>query len=483
MKSKTIISLLLYSSSLNALASLYESCTSNTMRQNTYYVSSDINTKKADGSLSYPFKSINSAVSRVKDNSLIIVKPGTYKEKVKIKRQFSEGITLRSQIPYKAKITENQRVIAILQAAENIEIEGFEITHIDKSSRPLLIHMDAGGKNRVRNITLRNNIIHDSYNNDLLKINFGVEDVKIICNIFYNQGDSDEHIDVNSAKNIIIKNNIFFNDFKKSARKYTKKSSSYITVKDSDGNLDRFLGSEKIFINGNIFLNWQGSHGFGFVLIGEDGKPFYEAHDIYVFNNLFLGNSDYTMRSPLGIKGAKDVYFYNNTISGDLPSNAYAIRVNIEGDNLIPKNIVLHNNIWADNTGTMGQGKFERSNDFSDTLYTHIDTFILDGNLYWNGGKDIPTSIFDKLNYEDDANSLIMNPQLTTPSNITTPTWDSQSATFSDGSLDIEQVFNNFISKYGIPQHPVKSITRLKPADDDIYNNKRPLEANIGAFQ
>ena len=131
----------------------------------------------------------------------------------------------------------------------------------------------------------------------------------------------------------------------------------------------------------------------------------------------------------------------------------------------------------------MGQGQFERSNDFSDTLYTHIDTFILDGNLYWNGGKDIPTSIFDKLNYEDDANSLIMNPQLTTPSNITTPTWDSQSATFSDGSLDIEQVFNNLLSKYGIPQHPVKSITRLKPADDDIYNNKRPLEANIGAFQ
>ncbi|MBA6417202.1 hypothetical protein H4J50_14385 [Colwellia sp. 6M3] len=483
MNNKKIIVLLLYWVTLNSFASLYDSCTSNTQRKNTFYVSSDINKNKPDGSITKPWKSINSAIGRVKDDSLIIVKPGIYKEKIKIKRHFEKGITVRSQIPYQAKITQNQRVLAFLQKASNIEVEGFEITHIDEFSSPLIIHMDAGGKNRVRNITLRNNIIHDSYNNDLVKINYGVEDIQIICNIFYNQGDSDEHIDVNSAKNITIKNNVFFNDFQKSDRTYTKKSSSFIAVKDSDGDLDRFLGAEKIFINGNIFLNWQGSHGAGFVLIGEDGKPFFEAHDIHIFNNLFLGNSDYSMRSPLGIKGAKDVYFYNNTISGNLPSNAYAIRVNREGDNLAPKNIVLHNNIWADNTGTMGQGKYEKSNDFSDSLYTHIDSFTLDGNLYWNGGNDIPSSIFDKLNYGDDPHSIINDPKLNPPKNIITPTWDAKESKFADGSYDIEQVFNKLIANFAVPQQPVKSISKFKAASDDIYNKIRPKKANIGAFQ
>jgi len=483
MKQKKIIALLLYCVSTNPFASLYDSCKSNSTREHTYYVSSDNDNKSPDGSISNPWKRINTAIGRASDNSLVLVKPGVYKEKIKIKRHFDKGITVRSQIPYQAKITENQRVLAFLEHASNIELEGFEISHIDEFSRPLLIHMDAGGSNKVRNITLRNNIIHDSYNNDLLKINYGVEDIKIICNIFYNQGNSDEHIDVNSAKNITIKNNIFFNDFQKSGRRYTKKSSSFITVKDSDGDLDRLLGSEKIFINGNIFLNWQGSHGFGFVLVGEDGKPYYEAHDIHVFNNLFLGNSSYSMRSPFGVKGAKDVYFYNNTISGDLPSNAYAIRVNREGENLTPENIVLHNNIWSDNTGTMGQGKYEDSNDFSDTLYTHIGSFTLDGNLYWNGENDIPSSIFDKVNYNDDPRSTIKDPHLPSPDNITTPAWDPTKSKFSDGSFDIEQVFNNLISKYAIPQQPVESISISKPASNDIFNNKRPKKAHVGAFQ
>lgn len=63
-----------------------------------------------------------------------------------------------------------------------------------------VVHLDGGGSGQVSRITLKNNIFHDSYNNDLVKINNSISDITVSGNIFYNQNGSDEHIDINSAK-------------------------------------------------------------------------------------------------------------------------------------------------------------------------------------------------------------------------------------------------------------------------------------------
>ena len=476
-----IFFLLLFSA--QSLASLQESCTSEVKREHTYYVSSKAKDNKGNGSIAQPWLSINHAIGKVLDNSLILVKPGTYKEKIKITRSARHGITLRSLIPYEAKLTENQRVLALIKSASNIEIEGFEITHINESAGPVVVHIDGWGKSMVKNITLRNNIIHDSFNNDLLKINFGAEHITVICNLFYNQGDSDEHIDVNSAEHVEIRNNVFFNDYASSNREYTKKSSSYITIKDSDGELDRFLGAKNITVDGNIFFNWEGSHGFGFILIGEDGKPYFEAQDIHIRNNLLIGNSKNSMRSPFGVKGAKDIFFYNNTITGNLPSNAYAFRVNREGKNFTPENIVLYNNIWSDNSGTMGSGEYENSNDFSDTLPTHVGSFVLMSNIYWNGGQEIPSSLIDRVNYTDDSLAIIKDPKLPSSKSITTPIWNSHSKAFTNNFIDIEQIFYDLLINYGIPLDITNSFSALPPPSKDIRNIQRKNKIQIGAFQ
>jgi hypothetical protein len=452
-----------------------------------YYVSTQGVNYKGDGSRLNPWKSIVYAVSTIPDGNTLIIREGIYTGKIKISKTFNKGLLLKSEIPYQAKLTSNQQVISLVKEAANITIEGFEITHSSVSAKPLVVHIDGWGRRSVKNITLRNNIIHDSYNNDLLKINYGAENIIVECNMFYNQGDSDEHIDINSVANITVRDNVFFNDFPKSNRPITNKSSSFIVIKDSNDNDDRFHGSENITVARNVFFNWQGSHGQGFVLVGEDGKAYYEAHNVNIYNNLMLGNSPLTMRSPFMVKGAKDINFFNNTISGDLPSNAFAIRINQEKNNKKPTNINLYNNIWSDPTGTMGQGAYESDLDFSDTLFYQLDQFTLKNNIYWNNGNALPYSILDKINPSSDDDDTISNPHLGENKKLISPTWNGITKSFDDGSFEIREVFLRLVYFYGIPKlnfnkGDVNSKTIPYFPKDDILGHQRISPHSIGAY-
>jgi len=453
-----------------------------------FYVSHDGIDYKADGSWAHPWKTIKYALYKIADGNTLIIKPGTYTGRIRIEKAFPKGLLLKSEIPYQTKLTHNQRIVVLTDKASNITIEGFEITHNSPESSPLVVHIDGGGKKTVKNIAIRNNIIHDSFNNDLLKINYGAEHVKVECNMFYNQGDSDEHIDINSVANITVNDNIFFNDFPKSNRKQTKKSSSFIVIKDSNNDEDRFHGSENIDVTRNIFLNWQGSHGQGFVLVGEDGKSYYEAHNVNIFNNLMIGNSPISMRAPFMVKGAKDINFYNNTITGNLPSSAFAVRITKERKNQRPTNINLFNNIWSDPTGSMGMGEFEDNTDFSDTLIHHLDGYSLNNNLYWNGGKSLPSSIFDRINPSYDDNKHITNPQLGEQQNTITPTWLADKKQFADESYNIREAFLRLVYYYATPATSVSVANKVSTLDnlfpkEDILGQKRRSPLSLGALQ
>jgi len=53
-----------------------------------------------------------------------------------------------------------------------------------------------------------------------------------------------------------------------------------IVIKDSNDADDLFVGTDNVTVQRNIFLNWEGSSGSNFVLIGEDAKPFIEARNV-----------------------------------------------------------------------------------------------------------------------------------------------------------------------------------------------------------
>lgn len=452
---------------------------------NIYFISPHGKDYKGDGSRLKPWKNIDVAASRVPDGSIIIVTQGIYEGSLKFKRPFEKGLLIKSEYPYQAKLTNDKRVIAFVGNASNITIEGFEITHNSDLSSPLVLHIDGGGTQNVHHINIRNNIIHDSFNNDLLKINYGAEHINIECNMFYNQGDSDEHIDINSVASVTVSDNIFFNDFAKTNRTITKKSSSFIVIKDSNDNEDRFKGSKDITLTRNVFFNWQGSEGHGFVLIGEDGKPYYEASDVNIYNNLMIGNSSYPMRSPLGLKGAKNINFYNNTITGNLPSNAYALRVNKEGANKINTNLTLSNNIWSDKTGTMGQQSANDTNDFSDVLFNQLDDFSMNNNIIFNGINELPSSYFDKVNPSDDKFLINDDPHLPEVNSLITPVWLKEKQEFDDGSFTIREAFLRLVLFYGKPTKklPVQSpVNKIYFPKKDILGKIRTAPHSIGAF-
>ncbi len=446
----------------------------------TFHVSVDGDDDSGDGSEAAPWGSISHGVQSISDGSTLLVGPGTYTGRIRLDAQFVQGIVVRAEPAYQARLRNDETVVTVYEG-QGITISGFDIAHDGPGAGALVVHIqdligDSGGDDAVSRITLRNNIIHDSYNNDLLKINNGARDILVERNVFYNQQGSDEHIDINSVGDITVQDNIFFNDFEASGRTNEGETSSFIVIKDSNGNDDSYEGAERIAVRRNVFANYQGNSGANFLLVGEDGNSYHEAVDVLFENNLLVGNSDNEVRAPLGIKGGRDVVFRHNTVVGDMPGAAFAFRFNQEGDNPTNQGISLYNNIWSDPTGSM--------EDFSDTPEGETEDFEIDNNLYYNGGDAIPVGD-DLINRSNDAAGIEGDPKIEV-TEMVMPTWLEAEGRFADGSGDICLAFERLVQSYGVPAGDGAAAGAARPdqaPDTDILGKRRSGAISIGAVE
>jgi hypothetical protein len=447
-----------------------------------YHVAVDGDDNNGDGSEDGPWATIEQAESEAVDGSLILVGPGEYEGENRLRRVFDSGITIRSAEPYQARLRNNGQVIACYVCA-GITIEGFDMAHEGGEAERYVIQIqDSGGEGiGGHRLTLRNNVIHNSQNNDLVKINNGAGDILIDGNVFYNQRGPDSHIDINSVENVTVTRNIFFNEFGEDLLG----TASFIVIKDSNGDEDMHLGAENITVSGNVMLNWQGDEGAGFFSIGEDNVPYHQAHDIMVENNLLLGNSSDRIRAAFLAKGIRDVTFRNNTIVGDLPSETFGIRLSLQRGNPPNERVGIYNNIWSDPFGTMGTEVGGSRTEFADAPTEETLSIDMAGNLFWNGGEDIPVDPEGAVRPTDDRFAVFDDPLLPGQGGLVTPVWNPEEGRFADGSTSIAEAFTALVERYGVPAPGSPVIDAAVPSfapEVDILGNPR-VTPDIGAVE
>lgn len=439
------------------------------------------------GSATQPWRTLDFASSRIlalgQSGAVVCFRNGVYTGANGLYERFTAPTTFRAENAYRA-VLQNGGVAIQLFGGRNMVFEGFEIRHTGPGAGGLVVQVQmSDAEDWSEDVVFRDNVFHDSWNNDILKINNGARRVTVEGNVFYNQSGSDEHMDVNSVTDVVIQDNIFFNDFAGSGRVNGNDTSSFIVMKDSNANDDGQIGADRITVRRNVFLNWEGGTGSNFVLIGEDGNDYFEGEDILVENNLMIGSSGNDMRAAFGVKGGRNVTFRSNTVTGNLPASAYAFRINREGANPVNENVRFHNNVWSDHTGTMGATSGGGANDFSDGDPSEVTGLVLDRNLYWNGGAAIPPG--DQVNPNTtDARRIVANPGLATShAGIVLPRWNG--TTFVSGNTTIRQEFVRLVNAYGAIPAGSPGHDQADPAlsaADDILGNPR-TQPDVGAYE
>lgn len=427
-----------------------------------------------EGTADKPFATIGFAAGHIDDGGTIIVRPGTYHGLVRPGGNFPRGILIKSEIPYAAKLRNNALVVFLIYSS-GITMEGFDIAHEEvpgQTTGPLLVKVDW----YAHDIVLRNNIIHDSLNNDSLKINGFSYRVLVEGNVIYNA--VGQHIRMDSVSDIVIQDNVLFQDFEGAGRTPTGTASSYIELADQDGGPTH--KARDVTIRRNVFLNWENSYGKNFVQLAGDAMPYFEASYVLIENNLMIGNNTaFQMRAPFGCKGAEYALFRNNTLVGDMHATAYLARLNMEPGGIQNNYILFYNNVIADTAGTMTR--------LTTTPWNDTRAFMLDHNLYWNNGRPVPEDAMQLINPSDDLNAVTGNPGFASQAGIVLPRWNEQTGKFLDGSSTIADVHHRLAWTYGRPDPQSAVVDAANPAfapTHDIFRHPRTAAlADLGAVE
>ena len=222
-------------------------------------------------------------------------------------------------------------------------------------------------------MAFRNCIIHDSYNDDLMRVLHSAR-ITIKNSVFYNPQALEEAIDINGgSRDVVVEGSIFFNDYAASGRDETFPR-PFVLIKtsrpDEDGITRRVTVERNLFLQKNTDALWQ-----SMVHVGGDNKDYYTAQEVTVQNNLFAAADGPAMGKAVRVLGSRDVFIYANTMRSAAGSFYAMGEVTRESKSPINANVQFANNLFLD---VVGEGERLIQGDS-----TQIESGTLRNNLYW----------------------------------------------------------------------------------------------------
>ncbi len=417
-----------------------------------------------DGSAGAPWATISHALDQVPaaGDATIWVAPGTYGA-VDASTDYATDVRVVATIPYRAHITSPQNPVLDI-GSENVSFEGFEISgQATASDSSGMIYLY-----RAHGSSLRNNVMHDSYDNDLMRV-LRSDDVVIAGNILYNTGPGEHTIDVNGgSQRTIIEDNIFFSDLAGSGRSGSSDALAFIVVKFSGG--DQTTG--QTVIRRNVFTHYEGRHQA--LKIGADGESYFEAVDVTIENNLF-----HLVGPPVDgafeVVDAQGVTFRANTFVGDDTDDPFAGWVGTRDGSPPSEDVDFWGNIFASPSGNMQDGLIE-------SPAALVTSGAISHNLYWNGGQPIPEIAGDRFNYTNDADRVVADPDIPVQP-VTLPRWTGTG--FAGGYDTIRAAFVGYVDTHATPRGPSPAADVGYPGAPavDILGNPRSGASDLGAVE
>ena len=477
----------------------------------TYYIAPNGSDAKGDGSADRPWATIHGATTASPDDgSTVIVRDGLYIGAQDFGRHFRKPCLIKSEHPYRARFRSTADSTRAFQCYEgsNAVFEGLEFFGSGGTGSEYVMHI---ATKNTHDLTFVDCIIHDSFRNDLVKINDECHHITFRGCLLYNVPDGgDELFDINVVTDIVVEDCILLSDQEGSGRPNRNANQALIVIKNSSGP-GRKDFCRRIAVRRNVFCNWEGRSDQSYVLVGEDAKDFWEAQDVTIENNLFLFNNTNRSTGAITLKcHVRNVTIRANTVCGTVYGyTAYALRCSEERAKLGMESVSVCNNLFADPAGKMPRLVYG--------LPKYVKDFSLRNNLYWNGGKAFPHDDGSLAKIpSDDPLSIAADPLLEDPSKMTIPRWmpwggrdvapgkdaatsksssdgsgrpapkDAREGCFLSGKTTVRSEFERLVATHGTPPDSSPAIGkadgRTMPADD-ILGRKRGLRPTLGAVE
>lgn len=371
----------------------------------SFYYVSPTGSDENSGSKDQPWKSIDYAVSEdspIVPGDTVLVEPGTYTELISLGKSGSDSqritlkangdVTLRDPDPNNGGFPEG-----VIQSPgqSNWIIDGFRIENTSWAGISL---------SDAKNITVQNNETYQTGSSGIIalpKTFFGGgeeevtgSNVKILNNTveranwkWDGPGDNDgdqEALSIWGVDGFEVANNTMIDgkregmDIKVGSRNGLIHNNSITSQALISGTYDGFRGGAAIYVDGNradsfnldIYNNEIFSNTADAIFIADEVSSIGDVSDINIYNNVIYGNGRRLENGGAGIaiaNNVEDVEIVNNTFA----DNVQGIVVNNKNRGYNPRNIVVRNNIFSENS-------------FRNVYVENASNVTLDNNLFVN---------------------------------------------------------------------------------------------------